>query len=549
MHTTYTGFVAHPEWRWVSWISLLLVCTAFAPFLIVALGNQNQETWSFMGALHQYHYTAASLTRVQQGYDGDWLVRLLYTPDAHQNALMQPLYPLLGHLARLSTIAPMAVFHATRLFAAFWMYASLYQLGASVWTKIRTRRIFFLIAALGSGWGWLSAFLTGSAQSPDLLYASAYPFFSTLVSVHEPLTIGALALLASILISALRPGHRESPGMQNGGLVIILMGLAIVFLVPQALVPLIMALFLTVVAICWQQKRYDDRVGRWFTWLLIPVLPVAAYYWAVLRNNPVMMSWIEQNSQPIPHPLALIFALGVPLLIALPGLYRALRRFEQDGDQFMLLWLAMMLIALYLPLGLGPHAITGLMIPIAYFATRAAEDTWLPRITRRYRPWIFGFVLPLMAASHLMVLLVPIGSIFSTHTDFHGTLLERDYVAAFNWLRSSVRQEDVIMASPDDVSAWIPFWTGGRTVYGHEDETHRADERFALVHGWYRAVDPTDSMCQSVLNNDDFVVTFVLYGPQERLLGPGACMQEMFLAASFGSVDIYANPMAFRFGP
>src|SRR5688500_1063329 len=104
MHTTYTGFVARPEWRWLSWVSLLLIFAAFAPFLIIAISNQNQDTWSFMGALHQFHYTAASLTRVQQGYEGDWLIPLLYTPDMHQSALVQPLYPLLGHLARLSTI-------------------------------------------------------------------------------------------------------------------------------------------------------------------------------------------------------------------------------------------------------------------------------------------------------------------------------------------------------------------------------------------------------------------------------------------------------------
>jgi hypothetical protein len=549
MHMTYTGFVARPEWRWVSWVSLLLICAAFAPFLIGAVGNQSQDNWRFMGALHQYHHTAAYLTRAQQGYTGDWLVHLRYTPDAHPSALIQPLYPVLGHLARLSTISVTAIFHATRLFAAFWMYAALYQLGASIWTKIRTRRIFFLIVALGSGWGWISAVITGGVQSPDLIYASPYPFFSTLVSVHEPLAIGALAILASILISALRPGHQESPGMRNGGLVVILMGVAVIFLVPQSLAILLAALLLSVIAVCWQQRRYDVDAVRWFTWLLIPVLPVAAYYWVILRNNPVVMDWVQQSSQPVPDPIALVIGLGLPLLIALPGFFRALRRFERDGDQFMLLWFVLMLVALYLPLSLGPSAITGLMIPVAYFATRAAEDTWLPLLPRRRRLWGYGIVLALMSLSHVVVLLGPIAPIFGEQTDPEGMLLEPGYVEAFRWLRLTVHPDDVILAAPDDVSAWIPFWTGGRTVYGHEDETYHASERYALARAWYGAVDPSDPVCDKMLNNPDFFVYFVLDGPRERAYGPGACMDDLRFAASFGSVTIYANPVAFRFVP
>jgi len=190
---------------------------------------------------------------------------------------------------------------------------------------------------------------------------------------------------------------------------------------------------------------------------------------------------------------------------------------------------------------------TGLMIPIAYFATRAAEDTWLPRINRRRRTWLYGILLPLMALSHVMVLLVPIASIFNQKTDYYGTLLEPDYVAAFGWLRQNVRPEDVILAAPDDVSAWIPFWTGGHTVYGHADETYHATQRYFQVLSWYGASDAADPICSDLVNNEDFVVFFVLLGPRERALGPAACTGGLLQAATFGSVTIYANPVAFRF--
>jgi hypothetical protein len=122
-------------------------------------------------------------------------------------------------------------------------------------------------------------------------------------------------------------------------------------------------------------------------------------------------------------------------------------------------------------------------------------------------------------------------------------------VAAFGWLRLSVHSDDVILAAPDDVSAWIPFWTGGRTVYGHQDETYHSTERYDLARAWYRSSDPNDPICTALLDNEEFYVLFVIYGPREQGIGAGACVENMRFAATFGDVTIYANPKAFRFEP
>ena len=40
------------------------------------------------------------------------------------------------------------------------------------------------------------------------------------------------------------------------------------------------------------------------------------------------------------------FPFALALIVALPGIYRAIRRFERDGDRVMLLWLACIVIAM-----------------------------------------------------------------------------------------------------------------------------------------------------------------------------------------------------------
>lgn len=534
MQIRSTVHIAAAEWRWVVMVGSGLVLLAFAPLLWVALiGTGN---WQFMGALHNYQDGATYLSKIVIGMQGGWMVTFQHTPEAHAGAFIQVLYPLLGHIARATSIPPVVMFHVSRVFASLLMYVALYQLGATIWTRARARRLFFIIASVGAGFGWLFAPLTQLSIFPDFpLLPEAFPFYSTLMNVHFPLTIACLALLAGLFITVFRPGAEADPGLQLGWLPVAILSFLVGLLYPQAMVPFVGAVVLFAASLYWRERRLPLVIVRWIVGLVLPLIPLLLYYMSVVVYNPAMAEWNAQNVTEAPPFWAFLVGFGLPLLIGLPSIYRSIRRFERDGDRLVLLWITCMLLAIYLPTNVQRRFAVGFMIPVAYFATRALEDVWLPRIHRRWRALLFAGFVPLIAFSQLMMLFLPITPILQGTPDrVTGVFLQRDYRDVYDWLEGRASDSTVVLASPV-VSAWVPGWSGARVVYGHPYETLDAAAKLQAVNGWYAGTEA----CTSLL--EQYNVRYVLYGPEEAKLGDAPCLSELTEVARSGSVAVYAR--------
>lgn len=532
MQSRQTVHIMSAEWRWVILVGSTLVLLAFAPLLWVAL--RGTAGWQFMGVLHNFQDGATYISKMRLGYDGSWLVYFQHTPELHSGAFIQVIYLVLGQLARLISIPPIVMFHVARVGAALFMYVAVYQLGATVWTRIRARRMFFIIAVLGAGFGWLLGLLLQDSSFPDLTLPEAFLLYSTFMNVHFPLTIACLALVMSLFIAAYRPGAEDDPSIDASWPLVSLLSIVLALLYPQALVPIGGALILYVGSVWWKDRVMPVRLFRWLLALILPAVPIAVYYTITIMYNPAMSLWNRQNVTSSPPLPTLLLGLGLPLIVALPGIYRAARRFERDGDRLMLLWLLGMIVLLYLPFNVQRRFAVGMMVPVAYFATRAIEDVWLPRINRRWRNYLLALFIPVISISQVLMLFFPVMPAITGYPQAaRGVFLERDYALAFSWLDDRTTDSSVILASPL-VSAWIPGWTGARVVYGHPYETLYADEKEQQVLGWYSG--STD--CSTVL--DAYNVRYVLYGPEEQLLGQTGCLTDLRQVAQIGSVAVYA---------
>ncbi|MEO8610811.1 MAG: hypothetical protein ABI690_23140 [Chloroflexota bacterium] len=517
--------ITSAEWRWVVIVAVGLTALAFIPFLWVAVSGVSGTDWQFMGVLNNYRDGATYLSKMAQGMEGSWLINFRHTPEDHSAVFIQALYPTLGQLARLVRIPSIALFHAARVVASLIMYLALYHLAASIWTRLRTRRLFFLLVAFCSGLGWL--FSNGDVTFPDLSIAEMYPFYSSLVNVHFPLSIACLALLTSIFITEFRPGAVGDPGISNGGLIAGLLSFALSLLFPQALVPFGIAIGLYVLIYWYQKRKFTGRELRWLLVLTLPAIPMAAYYVAIVSYNPVIAEWNRQNITPAPSPINFVLGLGVPLLIALPGIYRAVRRFEADGDRLMLLWFVAMVVLMYLPTNIQRRFIAGMMIPLAYFATRALEDFWFHYVNRRWRVRLLVFVIPVMTFTNLLLLVLNLNVTV-------GPFLQHDYAVAFQWLKDRTTSDDVILAS-EPVSVWVPSWVGTRVVYGHPFETLNAEVKKQQVLDWY---DGQTTDCKMLLT--EYHVQYIIDGPEEAALGSTACFNDLNPVFQIGSVSVYA---------
>ena len=535
MQSRQTVHIMSAEWRWVIIVGSALVLLAFSPLLWVAL--RGTPDWQFMGALHNYLDGATYLSKMRLGYEGSWLVYFQHTPEDHSGALMPILYIILGQLSRLIAVPPIVMFHVARVGAVLFMYISIYQLGAAIWTRVRARRAFFAVAVLGSGLGWLFAPLLQNASFPDFAVPEAYPLYSSFVNVHFPLAIACLALLIGLFVIAYRPGAEDDPRINASLPLASILSVVLALLYPQALVPLGAALVFYIGIIWWQDKRIPMRLFRWLLAVALPALPVAAYYAITVAYNPAMKLWNEQNVTSAPSLFELGIGFGIPLLVALPGIYRAVRRFERDGDRLMLLLLICIVVAIYLPINVQRRFMVGMMIPIAYFATRSIEEVWLPRIQRRWRPALICVFVALISVSQVFMLFLPVLPAITGYPQAAGGIfLERDYAGAYQWIEPRVTPDDVVLASPL-VSAWIPGWVGARVVYGHPYETLHAADKLLQVTAWFDGTDDA-AACAALLETYD--VRYVIYGPQEAKLGPTACLASLHVMARSGGVTVYA---------
>lgn len=535
MQTLRSVYVSTAEWRWVIIVSGILVTLTLVPYAWALASNQSDDGWQFMGMLANPLDGATYLSKIEQGREGAWLFELRHTPDNHEGAGFHTFYLFLGHLARLTQLPSLVVFHLARVATSFFMYISLYQLGATIWVRLRPRRLFFTLVAVGSGLGWFLLLFNSETLAADMTIPEAFPFYASYANPHFPLSIASLALITAVYVVVFRRGFAEAPSVENGGLGVILLSILLALIQPTALVSISGALILYVIARYYLTKEFPTHELHWSAMLWLPVLPIMVYDFAVFHFNDVMGEFNAQNHTPSPAPYLYLFGYGLLLIVAIPGLVRAVRRFERDGDQMMLLWFIVNVLGLYAPFDLQRRLALGLIIPVVYFAVRALEDFWFYKVTDKLRAPAMLALIVFLVPTNIFVLGIPLfGAVARPESGRDaGLLVEGDYWNTIQWLRDRGQKDAVVLASPN-ISLWIPAYTDQVVVYGHPYETIYADERREQMEAWYRGED-----CETLLSDSvNFRVRYIIWGPQEQDLAAedddgntfpdaGKCIEEL----------------------
>ncbi|MCC7446930.1 MAG: hypothetical protein IT324_05900 [Anaerolineae bacterium] len=513
--------ISSAEWRWVIIFSGLLVAITLLPYAWAFAVDSPRDNWQFMGILPNPQDGASYLSKIREGARGDWLYTMAYTPEPHNGAALHEFYILLGHLSRPLDLSPLLLFHIARLVTGFVMYLSIYHLGAVIWPRVRPRRLFFALVGIGSGLGWLGLLFlarpTGATDATwlptDLWIYESIPFVATFANPHFPLAIALIALLASTFVIVFRPGFSTEPTMSNGGLSVILITIALCLVQPQGWPPIAAALLVYIGVLIWRTRHIPRLELNWVLLVILPALPIFIYYVAVVRENAALRIWNEQNQTPSPAPLLYVFGFGLLLLVGIPGIWRAVRRFERDGDRFMLIWLIVNVIGLYAgvpfrllnltvpaPFNLERRLAIGLIIPIVYFAVRALEDYWLHRISPKWRYPALIAVIVFVLPSNVLSLGIPLVGVLKPESGIESyQVLPIDYLHAIQWLNDHATRERVVLAAPRP-SLWIPAYSDMRVVYGHPYETIYADRKLKEVTAWYKGEDCTELLTRYQVN-------------------------------------------------
>lgn len=532
--------VSSSEWRWVIIVGGLLVALTMIPYAWAFTIASANQPWQFMGLLHNPIDGATYLSKINLGIRGAWLFTLEYTPEPHTGAAINLYYLLLGHLARVLNLSSVVMFHLARLIAAFFMYIAIYHLGSTVWQKLRPRRLFFALMGIGAGFGWLAIlFFQDRFIATDFSVPESIPFYATLVNPHFALSIALICLLAATFIRVFRPGFDEYPRFSNGGLTVALLTVILCLVQPQGWVGIVGGLGATIAVTTLLDRRLPQRHLLWASLAVLPAIPILVYYFASIAQNPALQIWNAQNITPSPNPLSYVAGFGLPLLIALPGIWRAIRHFERDGDRFMLLWLGINAVMLYMPLNLQRRLSIGLIIPITYFAIRSLEDFWFPKIARKWRTSVMIAIMVLILPSNALSMMLPLFGIVNPKQGLEqAQLLTGDAANAIHWLAANGATPDVVLAAPTTTSRWVPAYSNLRVVYGHPFETLLAGQKLQEVNDWYQGKGCTDLIQR-------YNVRYIVVEPPSAILGDGAiCLAALGLTNPvqvIGSTRIYAT--------
>ena len=528
------------------WFVLSLVCSLGVLFLTtwpyLAAYRSAGADHVFGGFLINYQDGNTYLAKMYQGWLGEWRFRLPYTAQAGKGAYLFLFYLLLGHVARIFNLSLILTFHAARLLGSLILLLSLQHFFKRLLPDPSRHTLAFLLAALGSGLGWLA--LPFGAVTADYWVAEAYPFLSAYT--HPHFSIG-LALLLWLLL----PPHRVSR-LRSGWetLSYLLASAWLGIMSPFGVVVALMVLCGLLAWSLWDGQAWlaeefgFKRVSKIVSharqhWAFRRILQVAVTgvpwllydIWAT-RSDAILAGWNAQNVTPTPPLWDLVLSLSPLLLLALPGAIAAVRG-KQKCLYLLVAWAGLGLALLFLPFGLQRRFMMGIYVPLAGLAVPGLE--LLAAGSRRKIVLSATLVLLFVLPTNATVLLAARHGIQTQAPELY---LNRDEANAFSWMTRNTPQDALILADAR-TGLLIPAHTGRRVIYGHPFETVNADQEYRLVQSFFKhpPVLDTGEAPEDFLSRRG--VDYVFIGPSERALGGAPVNSKMEAVFNSGAVTLY----------
>ena len=487
------------EWRWVFWATLALLVASTLPYLVAWAAAP--EGAHFTGLLFNPQDGHSYLAKMRQGLAGTWRFRLAFTPEAHPGVHIYLYYLLLGHLARWTSLGLIPVYHAARMAGGAVMLAAIYTLASRTSDSVGERRTMFLLAALGSGLGWLVGAL--GVVSSDLWVPEAFPIYALLANAHFPLSIGLMVWIANCSLETLcvkRPIWK--PGLTMAGLAVLLGAVQ-----PFGLVAALGGAGAMIGAQVVRERAVAWRSVAWLAGAGALALPYPLYMQWAIRSNPVLSMWDAQNTTLSPPVWDWAISYGLLLALAVPGAVSAARGRSRAG-WLLLGWVGVTFVGMYLPLPLQRRLSLGLGVPVGLLAGMGWWR-WMRRLIHVRRRAIARVVtVAFCALTPLFLVSMTLLAAMAGEPRFYLNDAEWNALA---WLRDDGNPESVVLCAPQ-MGSFVPAWAGQPVVYGHPFETVDAERREAQVVAYY-AGDMNQQERERFLQSSR--VGYVLVGPRE----------------------------------
>jgi hypothetical protein len=488
------------EYLWVLLVSALIL--SFGTLPIIAGYASQTPSQRFIGAYFDRQDYAVHMAAMHFGEQGNWLYQIRFTSESEPATFLKTFYVVLGHISRWTGGETAAVYQVARLLFGLLACLSVYRLLERVFPSVYHRRLAFVLAILGSGFGWfqtLFGLLPAKITPIDLWMIGPYPLFSFSIFPQYSAVLTALATAITAFLD-----YNWQRRWQN----IALIGVCAIFV--QVVDPVVFILADVAMAgvfifWCWRKRSVDFALALALALIALVQIPLMLYSYIFLTRDPGWAVFTTQNVTLSPPPVYLLLGFGLFWPFAIYGALRALRK--QDANLgWAVFWLVAGFGLAYLPVNVQRRFTFTITLPLAVLATPILSDfsEWLHIRLRLSR--YTGAVLFTGLASISTFLLVGYYTIDMTHrssTLFEPTAL----VQAVDWLAKNGTPDEVVLAS-ESTSQLVAIRTPLRLYFGHEMETLHYDEKSQAVERFYRGEQP-DGWLEAQ------GITWVIFGPHE----------------------------------
>jgi hypothetical protein len=497
-------------WRLPLLTGLALAVVTAIPYLYAYAVQPSGHV--FVGFFYLWDDATTYLAKMREGWEGAWAWENRYTTEPSPPAYLFMFWIVLGHLAAVTHLPLILVFHLARVLGALALMAGAW-LFICHFIQDRTARVFalfFLAFGLGLGlviWALGHPVVFGNqTEGLDLRMPELSAFYSVLALPHFAWSGVFAAFGVALTLKAIQRGSLTL-GLLAG---VAWLGQASIH--PQ--MPILMG-GATALALFLRPARPRGWAAAALAFA-IPA-PYVLYSYLAFVGNPQVERWTFHSKNAVaPETISLLMALAPQLLLAVAGLPGAFRRRSRE-DLFLLAWLVLLAAILYLPNPAGDlrrRFFDGLYLPLAVLAARGMYDAILPRLrslrARRLIP--FSYV-AFAAIGSVFLVLAPLA--VAGQPQYTVTTAEYD---GLNWLGS--QPSGRVLAMPG-VGLYIPAYSSDTVYVGHYDETFDYTNKTRTA---FRVLTGQTDIEQFIRDNQIRYVVWTsdLQSPPPAVLGPPA---------------------------
>lgn len=481
---------------------------------VLILAGSSLPTWAgyqaetaelrFRGMYSDSQDYAVHIAMMESGRQGEWAYQFRFTTEPHKPAYIRMFYIFLGHISQWLGLPSELTYQLARWSLGLAALFAMYGLMLRIFPERFWARTGFLLAALGSGLGWLQAInqWTSTAITPiDFWLIDAYVFFSLSIFPHFAFVTAAMCVALYLWL-----GFLDKPNWWNVAGVG-LFAFLVQWVNPIAFATVNAALFGAMLFKWWKTNKYYTQDLAALIVIAIVQIPLLVYNFIVLTRDPLWSQFNLQNQTLSPPPDYYLwgFALFWPFVIV--GVLDALRT-KSPAAGAAIFWIISGFLLAYAPVDIQRRFLQNITIPLAVLATMGlsrlfelAENKQLG--ISRWRASLVIVVIFLASLSSIQIGLSQMAYV-QTHPEqlFYPAALD----PAIDWLRQNAEPGDFVLAS-ERTSQVLAQKAGLRVYSGHEMETIQYKKKQAEVQAFFKGTRPGLAARP---------IRWVIYGPDER---------------------------------